>query len=60
MEIADAGIKDLLRLAQTFGFHLARLDLREESTRHEAAVADVLVALGRDESLGRLDDVLSE
>lgn len=45
--IADAGLKDLLRLAQTFGFHLAHLDLREESSRHEAAVADVLAAMGR-------------
>ncbi len=43
--VADGGIKDLLRLAQTFGFHLARLDLREESSRHEACVAEILGAL---------------
>lgn len=55
-EIADAGLKDLLRLAQTFGFHLARLDLREESSRHESAVAEVLAAMGRARDYTALDD----
>ena len=39
--IADAELKDLVRLVETFGFHLARLDVREESSRHELAVAAV-------------------
>ena len=33
---------DLIRLARTFGFYLARLDIRQESTVHTAAVADAL------------------
>ncbi len=39
--IADAELKDLVRLVETFGFHLARLDVREESSRHELAVAAI-------------------
>lgn len=54
--IADAGLKDLLRLAQTFGFHLARLDLREESSQHEAAVSDVLAAMEQTSDYANLSE----
>ena len=40
--VADGELKDLIRLIETFGFHLVRLDLRDESGRFSAAVADVL------------------
>lgn len=43
--IANAEIKDWQRLVETFGFHLARLDLREESTRHTQCVHELLAAL---------------
>ncbi|GAB3670189.1 phosphoenolpyruvate carboxylase [Salinisphaera aquimarina] len=43
--IANAEIKDWQRLVETFGFHLARLDLREESTRHTQCVDELLRAL---------------
>ncbi|MFW6349599.1 MAG: phosphoenolpyruvate carboxylase [Thiohalospira sp.] len=36
---ANAELKDLIRLAETFGFYLMRLDVRQESTRHTEAVA---------------------
>jgi len=36
--LANGVVKDLLRLAETFGFHLASLDIRQESGRHEEAV----------------------
>ena len=39
---ADADLKDLIRLAETFGFFLMRLDIRQESTRHSEAVAEIL------------------
>ncbi len=39
---ADAELKDLIRLAETFGFFLMRLDIRQESTRHGEAVAEIL------------------
>jgi len=43
--IANAELKDWQRLVETFGFHLARLDLREESTRHSQCVHELLGAL---------------
>lgn len=62
--IADLELHDLIRLADTFGFHLMQLDVRQESSRHSDAVADILAAaLGLDyRSLdeGRRLAVLSE
>ena len=39
-EIADEDLKDLIRLVDSFGFHLMRLDVRQESSRHTEAVAE--------------------
>ena len=47
-EVADASLKDLIRLVQTFGFYLMRLDIRQESTVHTDAVTDLLSHLGID------------
>lgn len=41
-KIADIVLKDLIRLVESFGFYLMHLDLRQESTRHTAAVAEIL------------------
>ncbi len=39
---AAAGpLQDLIRLAESFGFHLMHLDLRQESSRHTAAVSEL-------------------
>jgi phosphoenolpyruvate carboxylase len=46
--IANADLKDLIRLVQTFGFFLMRLDIRQESTIHTDAVTDLLSHLGVD------------
>ncbi len=47
--IADLELRDAIRLAETFGFHLMELDVRQESNRHSDAVADILAAaLGLD------------
>ena len=43
--IANDRLKDWQRLVETFGFHLARLDLREESTRHTQCVEELMRAL---------------
>ena len=43
--LADAGLKDLIRLVQTFGFYLMHLDIRQESTRHSGAVSEILKSL---------------
>jgi phosphoenolpyruvate carboxylase len=44
--IADRELKDLIRLAETFGFHLVSLDVRQESSVHTSAVAEILAAAG--------------
>ncbi|NOQ88325.1 MAG: phosphoenolpyruvate carboxylase, partial [Gammaproteobacteria bacterium] len=41
-KIADLALKDLIRLVETFGFYLMQLDVRQESTRHTEAVAEIL------------------
>jgi phosphoenolpyruvate carboxylase len=38
---ANGPLQDLIRLAETFGFHLVHLDLRQESTRHTSAVTEL-------------------
>lgn len=39
--IAESDLKDLIRLVETFGFYLCRLDIRQESSRHSTAVAEL-------------------
>ena len=39
--IADADLQDMIRLVETFGFYLMQLDIRQESTRHTEAVAEL-------------------
>jgi len=67
--VANGQLKDLIRLVETFGFHLASLDIREESSRHSAAVDDLLRAAGvfdgyaeasEDERLAILNRLLSK
>jgi phosphoenolpyruvate carboxylase len=41
-EIAGGELQDLIRLVETFGFFLVKLDVRQESGRHSAAVAEIL------------------
>lgn len=40
--IADGDIKDLIRMAETFGFHLLHLDVRQESAVHTRTVAELM------------------
>ncbi|MDP2155743.1 MAG: phosphoenolpyruvate carboxylase [Sulfuricella sp.] len=39
---AHGELQDLIRNAETFGFYLVHLDIRQESTRHTEAVAELL------------------
>jgi len=43
--VADGELQDLIRLAETFGFFLAHLDVRQESAVHSAAVAEIFEQL---------------
>lgn len=66
-EVANREVLDLIRLVETFGFHLLQLDVRQESTRHSLAVAEVLKAalnidyltLDEDARLALLSDAIS-
>lgn len=44
--IADHTVRPLIRSLQTFGFHLAVLDVRQNSRFHDHALAQLLVAAG--------------
>lgn len=43
----DYGLNDFIRLVETFGFYLVNLDIREESTKHTNAVADICNILNK-------------
>ena len=43
---ANGKLKDLIRLAETFGFHMLQLDIRQESTRHTLAVHEIFELAG--------------
>ena len=66
--IAEAELKDLIRLAEGFGFYLASLDIRQESSRHTAAVSELFAkapnlpdyqALDEEQRLAILGNLLS-
>ncbi|OOH91077.1 phosphoenolpyruvate carboxylase [Pasteurellaceae bacterium 15-036681] len=44
--IANGGLLDCLRRVRCFGLGLSRLDIRQESTRHEMAVAEITRYIG--------------
>lgn len=44
--IANGGLLDCLRRVRCFGLGLSRLDIRQESTRHEKAVAEITRYIG--------------
>jgi phosphoenolpyruvate carboxylase len=44
--MADGSLGDVLRQVEVFGLHMATLDIRQHSERHEAALAEVLAQAG--------------
>ena len=46
--IAEGRLQDLIRLVESFGFHLLQLDIRQESTVHTMTVAEILRQLDPD------------
>jgi phosphoenolpyruvate carboxylase len=66
--LAEAELKDLIIQVETFGFFLAQLDIRQESTRHTQAVTELFAmapnlpdyaGLSEEERLKVLGDMLS-
>lgn len=54
--VAAGHLTDLIRLVETFGFHLFHLDVRQESTVHSRAVAEILRVAGEHEDYEALDE----
>ncbi|MFH2132337.1 MAG: phosphoenolpyruvate carboxylase, partial [bacterium] len=46
--IADADVMAAMRLVRSFGFHLARLDIRQNSRFHELALSQLMTAASLD------------
>jgi phosphoenolpyruvate carboxylase len=44
--LAENAVQPVMRVVQTFGFHLATLDIRQNSRFHDLAVAQLLAAAG--------------
>ncbi|MDY7104384.1 MAG: phosphoenolpyruvate carboxylase [Actinomycetota bacterium] len=67
--MAEVDVVPVLRSVQTFGFHLATLDIRQNSTVHDRAISQLLVAAGLDgadfaewaeeQRIAALEDVLA-
>jgi len=38
---ANGDLKDVIRIAETFGFHMVELDIRQESARHTLAIEEI-------------------
>jgi len=48
-KLIDFGLKDLIRLVETFGFFLVNLDIREESTKHGKAINEIVKLLNNND-----------
>ncbi len=44
--IADGDLRDVIRIVEVFGFHLAIMDIRDHAKRHAAALADIFRTTG--------------
>jgi phosphoenolpyruvate carboxylase len=49
-------LRDAQLQLEVFGLHVARLDLRQHSARHEAAVAEIFAATGGPENYAKLNE----
>jgi phosphoenolpyruvate carboxylase len=52
----DGQLERLIRAVETFGFHLATLDLRQNSDVHERVVAELLAVAGVEADYGALSE----
>ncbi|HSL01155.1 MAG TPA: phosphoenolpyruvate carboxylase [Rubrobacteraceae bacterium] len=56
VRVANGGLRDLIRQVEIFGFHLAKLDVRKESSAVVEAVAELISSRTGDDLLG-MDEV---
>ncbi len=55
--LVEARLQPLIRSVQVFGFHLATVDLRQSSDKHEAVVAELLQAARIESHYSQLNEV---
>jgi phosphoenolpyruvate carboxylase len=53
---AAGDLRDTIRQVEVFGFHFARLDVREHARRHRAALAEILATLGVEDDYAALGE----
>ena len=53
---ATGDLHDVIRQVEVFGFHFARLDVREHATMHRRALGEVYAALGICENYAELEE----
>lgn len=53
---ADGALRDLIRQVEVFGLHMATLDIRQHSSRHTAALVEVLAYAGICDDYPALDE----
>ncbi len=53
---SDGLLKDLIRLVESFGFYLFKLDIRQESTHHSDAVNEILELAAAGTHYAKLDE----
>ena len=54
--VAEDALRDVIRQVEVFGFHFARLDVREHAGVHRAAIDEILSQLGIQEGYAELSD----
>ncbi|WP_010277218.1 phosphoenolpyruvate carboxylase [Paenibacillus senegalensis] len=54
--VAEQFISKLIRQVELFGFHMAKLDIRQHSKEHERALAEVLAKMGIAEDYTKLGE----
>ena len=54
--LAEQRLHPLIRAVEVFGFHLATVDLRQSSDKHEEVVAELLAAARIEPAYGTLDE----
>ncbi len=54
--LVDMRLRGLVRAVEVFGFHLATLDLRQSSDKHEAVVRELLAVAGVERDYSRLSE----
>ena len=54
--VAEDALRDVIRQVEVFGFHFARLDVREHADVHRAAIGEILAKLGVQEGYEELPE----